>query len=666
MSNEQILRVLVADNNPVLLRLISAVLEQEGCKVTTATNGLEALEHIKAHPIDIVFTDLVMPQVGGEQLCRIIRSTPEWSNIYLVVISGIVLEDFDNLQTNSIYDHCIAKGELNDLRVHIKKALASYRQQRSVHTDNTFQGTIIPEGLVPSSITEELLAEKRHLHCILQNLDEGIVEFNKAGIVLSLNKSAEQILNCTPEKIIGTEFAEYDFWGNFKKQIHSWVNKDLAKIEGSSFDIREDEPLHLHGKIITASFLSIENRDTVLGLCILRDITRQYNAEANRRELDSAVRLIGKMDAMSSMAGGIAHDFNNLLTVICGNLDILSHIGGTKDISEQQKLVEHARSAAYIAVDLTRKISSSSPFGVVSRKKVAFVSLVEQAIATYFQSSSSRYTFTNNCQQPLVQVNPEQIGTVIVNIIENAVESDSSKPIDLTIKEEHFSEPAIIHGQYVSVGEYVSLTVTDYGKGIDSDNLLSVFDPYFSTKSRGAVKGMGLGLAVVYATIRNHGGYVVIESKKGEGTKVRCYLPNYGQQQQDNVFAPQQASEKEPILLIEADPQFQEIARIMMEFLGYSVTLKETLEEGVRWLLAHCKIDGNKPPSVVIDNYVLSKESLRTSCETIRAVNKKIRIVLTSNSAIDEEMKNCKKYGFDTALVKPFTIETLKHALQNG
>ena len=131
-------KVLVVDNNPVLLKALSAILEKEGCEVRAVDNGLEAIETLKGFFPEMVFTDLVMPLVGGEQLCRIIRNTPQLAGIYVVVISAVVLEEEEHILQNLDCDLCIAKGSLREMRLHVLEALRQYRQkERAPHLSRT-------------------------------------------------------------------------------------------------------------------------------------------------------------------------------------------------------------------------------------------------------------------------------------------------------------------------------------------------------------------------------------------------------------------------------------------------------------------------------------------------------------------------------------------------
>ena len=653
-------KALVVDNNPVLIRAISAYLEQEGCEVRMAPNGLEALNMLKVYTPDIVFTDLVMPLIDGEQLCKIIRRIPELHDIFLVVISGIVLEDFDNILAEKYYDLCIAKGSLKELRTHVQDALVRLTERQTKSGIRPEKGvTRIPEGLKVSSVAVELLSEKRHLQHILKNLEEGIVELDSSGVVISLNAAALRILHVQEERLIGTDFYEFD-WGDHQAEIRAWFKLQPSDATRQTMDIREDRPIHIGGKTVTASFVPVQEREELFVLCILRDITRQFSAEKNERELNDAIRLVTKMEAMISMAGGIAHDFNNLLTVICGNLDLLIHMDSMELEGDKKSLLEHARSAAYMAVNLTRKISNSSPYGIVSRQKLALDEIIENGVQRFAREMGCRVELEYLSRHAIVNINPDQIGAALENILQNGLEAGGQSPLKVVVQNVDYATPVILSGQYVPAGRYVCFAVRDSGCGIAAENLLKIFDPYYSGKARGASKGMGLGLTVVYATLRNHGGYVVVDSELKKGTTVSCYLPRY----ENNNTLREGASGTNGIrvMLIEKDEQMQEVSRIMLGHLGYLVTIANNLEDGRVKLSAAADAE-NGVRIVMIDSSQQLNYDHRSICKELKALHPDLKIIITSSGMLDDAVNDFTEYGYSNALPKPYTLDSLRHIL---
>ena len=411
-------KALVVENNPVLLKAVSAILEQEGLEVQTANNGLQALEILENLTPDLVFTDLVMPLVGGEQLCRIIRSTPKIAHVFLVILSAIILEEKEQILQEIDCDLCIAKGSLKEMRAHIRQALNTF-ESRSKNQGEGKTGQPekhIPIGLKPSPVTLELLSEKRHISEIVNNLNEGILELSHLGKIVSVNKAALSIFGSSREGMIGSSFIGLP-WGDHRGDIASWLELQLVAGGMERLEIEENAPLRMNDRILNATFIPIQEDATIFAVCIFRDITRQHLAEEHKRQLDEAVRLMKQMDAMSCMAGGFAHDFNNLLTVICGNLDILIHAEDHSKVVDGPRVLDHAQRAAIVAVDLVKKISCFSTFGIISREDVPIGEVVRQTADEYFRKNGGSFDLVLTGGESYVHIDPSQIRTALANVL---------------------------------------------------------------------------------------------------------------------------------------------------------------------------------------------------------------------------------------------------------
>ncbi len=656
------IKTLVVDNNPVILKAVSTILTQEGCEVETAGTGLEALEILENYQPEILFTDLIMPLVSGEQLCRILRNNKKHRDIFIVVLSAIILEDQKRIIQDINCDLCIAKGNLKEIRQHIRGALHSFLQKKvNSLSKQPRKDPRIPIGLKSLGVTRELLSEKRHLSMILDNLDEGILELSNRGKIVSANRSAFDILGSREELLVGVELAEVFDWGHLQDPIRQWTEDQLIHCGMGVFEILEESPLQHEGRVIIGSLTVIAEADEVFGLCILRDITRQYQAEQHNKELDNAIKLVKKMDAMSCMAGGVAHDFNNLLTVICGNLDIITYYGQAQSSDERVKLIEQARKAALVAVDLTRQISCFSNLGIISRETVGFRQLVRTAVDSFYENETADYSISAGCDDCLVYVDPEEISQAIANVLKNGLEAADNGKIEIRLGKSTFDTPLLLSGQYVSAGTYAVVEISDFGKGINREQLLRIFDPYYSSKERGSVKGMGLGLTVVYATLRNHGGHVVVHSEAGVGTTVVFYLPVM-QEIGDMQASRKTAVESERhVLLIEPDEQMGEIGRIMLQHLGYIVAKAANRGEAINEMQRFMSDPLLPRPLIILDLSDANGESAVETCRLLHELDNALQIIAMSGSILDPVMTDCRKYGFVNTLSKPYTMDSLKH-----
>jgi signal transduction histidine kinase/DNA-binding response OmpR family regulator len=657
------IKALVVDNNPVLLRAVAAILSQEGCVVRTAATGLEALEIVVDFCPDIVFTDLIMPMVSGEQLCRILRNTKKHEGVFIVVLSAIIIEDRERILREVQCDVCIAKGNLQDVRTHVREALQAFIARNNKISNRTKKAARIPAGLTPSEMTSELLLEKHHFLDILTNIEEGIIELNHQGKVVSANKSALNILSCREEMLVGVSLPQAVDWGEYNKAIQQWTEEQLIALGMGKYDILEDAPLFFDDMVVTASFIPVSVSGSVFGLCILHDISKQFEAEKYHKELDSAIRLVKNMEAMSCMAGGFSHDFNNLLTVICGNIDIITMQGERQSNDERERLLNQAKKAALVAVDLTRQISGFSNFGIVNRENVIVEELVRNTADQFFIGLKNSCRITATSKESLVRADPEELSQAIVNVLKNAREASSEQGVEIIIGENQFTAPQLMSGQYVPAGKYVRIDICDTGRGIHSDQLFRIFDPYYSTKERGTVKGMGLGLTVVYAILRNHGGFVVVSSKPNQGTTVSLFLPALQDSSADTLSEEAILEENRFVLLIEPEKQMREIGKIMLEYLGFMVRVAGNSSEAIHELKKFADDPLTSRPLVILALSSKNGESAVETCRLLHEIDPEIKVIAMSGTILDPIMENYRDYGFINTLPKPFSMDNLKHII---
>lgn len=664
--------VLVVDNNPVLLKALASLLVKEGCTVRTAENGLEALDILRDWHVDIIFTDLVMPLVEGSVLCRIIRSKKEYQHIFVVVLSAIAVEDRETILAEVPCNVCFAKGSILTMRQQVKDVLDWFFSGQTGNMGgvegNLNDALLLAENDNKSSnITKELLSEKAHLRNVLEGLSEGIAELNDSGKIVRVNDAFTEIFSLRQEDVIGLPFAATFPWAHFREPIEAWLLEDLLGKRMGSFLIEEKDPLPVGDRMVTAKMTVFQGIEGVFGICIFHDITRQFLAEKHKQEVDSAMELMKKMEAMRGMAGGVAHDFNNLLTVICGNLDIVLATANKDRSSSEQTLIENARRASLVAVDLTRTISCFSNFGIVHRVDYDINTLISNCAQTYFHNNTYSHELRLSSHKSNVQVDPSEVEIVISNVLENSIEAQAGYEQLITISSETISwkEPRLLAGQYIPAGSYARVDIKDRGPGIKRQFLAQVFDPYYSTKERSSVKGMGLGLAVVYSVMRNHGGYAIVDSEYGYGTTVSLFFPVYS----NNSFASSKVIKNRDklVIFIESDTQLRELGRIMLEYLGFTVVVVGTGEEALAYILeAKEEAPQPKPTVVLFEMSEVGEKKVTRICVDMQKALPGIEIIGISGTPLDPVMENCRKYGMSNTLTKPYTLDSLKHVLETA
>lgn len=262
-------KVLVVDNHPMMLKFMTDLLEKKGHQVLTAGDGLSALETLKTYFPDVIFVDLVMPNICGEKLCRIVRSMPKLNHVCIIILSGIAAEEeieFVEFGANA----CIAKGPLNKMAENVLAVL----EQLDLRTSGDLPGKIRGlEDVFQREITNELLSVKRHSEVILSNMSEGIIELTIEGKIIYANPVAISLIGIPEEKLLASNFTEF-FYETHRKRI-----EDLLNVIGDQpLAITADSPVELNGKQVTINILPIKDKKKFF-IVILNDVTERKRIE---------------------------------------------------------------------------------------------------------------------------------------------------------------------------------------------------------------------------------------------------------------------------------------------------------------------------------------------------------------------------------------------------
>ncbi|MEW6108396.1 MAG: ATP-binding protein [Nitrospirota bacterium] len=259
-------------------------------------------------------------------------------------------------------------------------------------------------------------------------------------------------------------------------------------------------------------FAGAYGEELVLKLGI--DITEQ-------KEMSAEAGKIRNLESLRILAGGIAHDFNNLLTSILGNISLAKMISNPED--KIFNILSDAERTSLMARDLIHQLSMFAQHVRPFKVTVDISNLLKETTVALLNGSNVSCEFV--CHENLwpVDVDIEQICQVICELVVNGCES---LPKGGVIKV-HAANTVVNAGDEIplSAGRYIKISFKDNGRGIPRESLLRIFDPYFTTKEMGTRKGVGLGLAICYSIIKNHGGYLTAESGPGFGTVFTIYLP---------------------------------------------------------------------------------------------------------------------------------------------
>ena len=636
-------KILVVDNHPLILKFMTQLLEKEGHQVITAEDGLSALDILKTYIPDVIFMDLIMPNITGEKLCQIIRRMPNLKEVYLIVLSAIAAEQEVNFAAFGA-NTCIAKGPLDKMKEHVLAALDESGRSHST----VLEGRVIGlEDIYPRHITKELLIVKRHFEAILSAMSEGILEITPGTRIVYANPSAIALIGIPEERLLGSDFTEL-----FKKEDHQMVKDLVMATDDHPESIVGEHTVVLNGREISLSVLPIhseQHKDKEV-IVILNDVTERKWIEAHLLQAQ-------KIEAIGTLAGGIAHDFNNLFMVVQGNISLM-----LLDINPSHPHYEMLRSIenkVQSGSKLTSQLLGYARKGRYEIKAVQLNQLVEE-ISNTFGRTRKDISIHRELAKDLfpIEVDQEQIEQVLMNLFVNAGDA-MTRGGDLFLKTTNVRGEEIVSKPYdLKPGDYVLLSITDTGIGMDSKTLERVFEPFFTTKELG--RGTGLGLASVYGIIKGHNGHIDVESKKGNGTTFKIYLPASGRKVQKTVKTADSLIEgTKTILLVDDEEMVLNVGRRFLKVTGYRVL---TARDGREAIEVYEKYKDSI--DLVLLDIVMPNMKGGEVFDRLKEINPEIKVLLVSGYSIDGEATKILERGCNGFIQKPFDMKQLSEAIR--
>jgi len=639
-------KILVVDNNPMILEFLNDMLRQDGHEVLTAEDGLSALGILKTFTPDIMFVDLIMPNIEGEKLCQIVRGMPELKNVYLVILSAIAVEEEIDLAKLGANAH-IAKGPFAVMRRHILDILQKASKESVTEIEAVIRGL---EGIFPREITKELLATKRHFEIVLGRMREGIVEITSEKRIVYANPTALSLIGIAEEKLLGMRLPDL-FSGSDRQRVEGLLDKMGPEPQTT----KEEPPLSLNSRVISLTIITF-NVGANKGLLMIHD-------ETERKRLEGRLLKAQKMEAVATLAGGIAHDFNNILMAIVGNISLAKM--HTEPGDKIHDCLTDAEKACVRAKELIQRFIAFS-IGEKPVKKVGSISeLLTNSVTLTLSGSNARCDFSIPNDLWQIEFDEGQLLRVFNSLVTNAKEAmPAGGIIEVGVENRVIGEDAVRSGLPLKPGKYVRISIQDYGKGIPKEHLPKIFDPYFSTKERGATKGMGLGLSIAYSIVKEHGGYIEAESEEGSGTIMFIYIPVSQKEILDLDKTDETLHQhKGKILLMDDEAMVRDVAGKLLNQLGYEVVFAQ---DGTEAIESYEKTKKSAEPfdAVILDLTVPGAMGGIETMERLLHFDPAVKGVVSSGYTADPAVTDCEHYGFSGAITKPYTATELDRTLR--
>ncbi|MCE5228409.1 PAS domain S-box protein [bacterium] len=398
---------------------------------------------------------------------------------------------------------------------------------------------------------------------LFENITDGIVMTLGDGRVIAANPAACAMFGMTEEEICRSGFD-----GLLAPAGHRpGARGCFGRAAFEQVYVRKD------GTRFPAETIAVDLDCGAWSFVMIHDITNRKLAEEERQKLQAQLLQSQKMEAIGQLAGGVAHDFNNLLTVILGYSEMLLSKLPNEDIN--RGYVADIYESGERAASLTRQLLAFSRKQILAPKILninEIIANLEKMLRRLIGEDVILTTSLSETVRP-VEVDQSQIEQVVINLVVNARDA-MAKGGQLIIEtgncavEESYSR---LHPG-LRPGDYVQISITDTGCGMDEEVRSKIFEPFFTTKEQG--RGTGLGLATVFGIIKQSDGYIDVISQPGVGTCFKIYLPNVAQKhgaRRDEDGDSQIPFGTEKILLVEDEEAVRRIARLALETHGYSV-----------------------------------------------------------------------------------------------
>jgi len=499
-------------------------------------------------------------------------------------------------------------------------------------------------------------SEERY-RSVVENSSDGIMVLGERLQILFANRVLSKILDQPIHTLECSRFKDYLLEGGppFTIEYLTRSSDPLNLKPPAVYQVTGKDGERRTVKITANRFEDSNGQEKLVAQVV--DISDQLQIEEEKNKLEAQLIHAQKMEAIGTLAGGIAHDFNNLLMGIQGRLSMIRMQSNPKQPHFEH--IEPIEKTILSATNLTNQLLGFARKGQYEIKPICINTLVEES-TRMFISTRKEIELQLNCREDVLPVKADrgQIEQVLINLYVNAWQA-MPQGGQLTIKTEniHLSD-AFCKRIGIQTGEYVKISVSDSGDGMDRDTMERIFEPFFTTKGLG--KGTGLGLASAYGIIKTHKGAIQVDSRRGLGTIFRIYLPVA-----DTDVAEKPAVRKEKIargkgkILVVDDEEGSIIAtELMMRELGYEVESARSGEEALRLYR-----ENRQEFDLITLDMIMPGMNGKETFDRLKQINPNIRVLLISGYSHSRQADEIIRQGGIGLLQKPYDIFSLSSKL---
>ncbi len=680
-NSNQLVVLLVEDSAAIASQIQGFLANAKGNKfVAHHVQDLEsALQHAAKGVYDVVLLDLGLPDSRGLDTFTVFHASAP--DVPTVVFTGVDDEQLALEALRQGAQDYLVKGEV-DSRL-LVRAIRYAVERKTI---------------------EERLKESEEKHrTLLEVLPEIVYKINPEGVFSFVNQPVEK-LGYQPDELIGKHFSAIvhpddlidvsrmlvlpklkgqDTGNDYapklvdERRSGDRMTRDLVlRLIPKGWD-RSNEAncviglLTSYGEITATGHYLTDKRtrekrfNGTVG--IIKDITERRKAEAEKRALEKQLRQSQKMEAIGRLAGGIAHDMNNVLGAILGSASVLDEEVDHNHPNRED--VDNIIAACRKGRDLTRDLLGFARKGKYVKEVLSLNEIATEAQSLLARTITKKIAIELRLDERLhcVEGDRNQIHHALMNLCINAADAMKTHgTLTITTSNVVLSTQEAAERGGLPPGDYVETSVIDTGVGMDLETLKNVFEPFFTTKPKG--EGTGLGLAMVYGVIENHGGFVNIRSELGKGTTVVFLLPAAfpgmagRDRSTDRVMGekPSLIKGSKCILVVDDETFVRVSVRRLLERLGYQAFMAPDGKTAVEIYKRN-----KEEISLVILDLIMPEMDGRETFEALLALNPNVKVLVSSGYSKDEKVEALLRRGAIGFVQKPFDLQSLSRELSS-
>jgi PAS domain S-box-containing protein len=637
--NENMPTVLIIEDDVALNRLISITLEREGFKTVHALNGAEAISVAQAARDAIILLDYCLPDMDGKQIILALREAKNETPIIMMTGHGderIAVE----IMKLGARDYIIKEPDfISKLPKIIRQTLEVIATEKALE--------LVEKAYWKSETKYRELYENMMDAFVKIDMKGRITEFNQVYCDM-LGYSAQEMrglthFDVTPAKWLPDENAVVETQV-LPRGYSNVYEKEYRRKDGSVF------PVELRTVLIK------DNTGNPAGMwAIIRDISERKQAMDKQKNLEEQLRQSQKLEAIGQLSSGVAHDFNNILGGIMGHAELLE-----RGLDPASPLLGHSEiivSLCQKAADLTKQLLSFARKAPFELQKIDMNSFVKQTAGLLERTidRSIEIIVDVPAQHAFISGDLNQLENALLNIAINARDAmPKGGSIRLTTEITDLNKTVFAaEGVEVIEGPYVKVSMADTGSGMSKEIKDRIFEPFFTTKEVG--KGTGLGLASVYGCVKQHNGYIAVDSREGTGTRFDLYFPiadsgwKQKAQQKDKLIPG-----KSSLLIVDDEQVFHDILHKIFTPIGYTVHGCLGGAEAVEYYRVNsADID------IVILDMNMPKMSGEQCFRLLKKINPNVRVIIATGYGDNSKRKVLQKEGVRAFIQKPYKAAEL-------